>query len=73
MRWLTTVQAALLANVQPATIRDWHRRGILPRTGHPRAPWALHDVHAAHDTPKPRRVLDTQRGTTQSEPRSPAL
>lgn len=49
--------AACAADVTPATIRDWHRRGIItPAGGSPRRPlWDLYDIRRAVDTPKPRR------------------
>lgn len=54
---LTTSMAALAAGVQPATIRDWVRRGILARCGGtPKRPvYRISDVIAARDTAKPTR------------------
>ncbi|MFG3492990.1 MerR family transcriptional regulator [Streptomyces sp. NPDC047972] len=52
---LTTSLAAMSAGVQPATIRDWVRRGILTRCGgSPGRPvYRLEDVQAARKTAKP--------------------
>ncbi|MEU6702549.1 hypothetical protein [Streptomyces wuyuanensis] len=54
---LTTSMAAMAAGVQPATIRDWVRRGILTRCGgSPKRPiYRLADVTAARDAAKPTR------------------
>lgn len=54
---LTTSTAALACGVQPATIRDWVRRGLLARIGGtPKRPiYRLQDVIAARDAPKPTR------------------
>ncbi|MFE7804004.1 hypothetical protein ACFU51_04920 [Streptomyces sp. NPDC057430] len=54
---LTTSMAALSAGVQPATIRDWVRRGILTRCGGtPKRPvYRLADVQAARTAAKPNR------------------
>ncbi|MFE7947397.1 hypothetical protein [Streptomyces sp. NPDC057426] len=54
---LTTSMAALSAGVQPATIRDWVRRGILTRCGGtPKRPvYRIEDVQAARATAKPNR------------------
>jgi predicted site-specific integrase-resolvase len=54
---LTTSQAAMAAGVQPGTIRDWVRRGVLKRCGgSPRRPiYRVDDVTAAKATPKPTR------------------
>ncbi|MFB6424655.1 hypothetical protein ACFCXC_14865 [Streptomyces microflavus] len=58
---LTTRLAALNSGVQPATIRDWVRRGLLARCGGtPRRPlYRLADVEAARAAAKPTR--DNQR------------
>lgn len=55
---LTTSMAALSAGVQPATIRDWVRRGILTRCGgSPKRPvYRIEDVQAARDAAKPNRA-----------------
>ncbi|MER7967694.1 MerR family transcriptional regulator [Streptomyces sp. NPDC096080] len=54
---LTTELAARACGVQPATIRDWVRRGLLHRTaGSPRHPlYAVDDVTAAQHAPKTNR------------------
>jgi len=54
---LTTSMAALNCGVQPATIRDWVRRGILaPCGGTPKRPvYRLADVEAARYAAKPTR------------------
>jgi hypothetical protein len=54
---LTTSMAAMACGVQPATIRDWVRRGILTRCGGtPKRPiYRLDDVTAAKDAAKPCR------------------
>ncbi|MFE7099767.1 MerR family transcriptional regulator [Streptomyces erythrochromogenes] len=54
---VTTTTAALACGVQPATIRDWVRRGLLNRIGGtPKRPiYKLSDVLAAHTAPKPSR------------------
>ncbi|MGW0933645.1 MerR family transcriptional regulator [Streptomyces sp. NPDC002666] len=59
---LTTKLAALNCGVQPATIRDWVRRGILtPCGGTPKRPvYRLADVEAARSAAKPTR--NGQRG-----------
>lgn len=58
---LTTRLAALNSGVQPATIRDWVRRGLLTRCGgSPKRPlYRLADVEAARYAAKPTR--DNQR------------
>ncbi|MGP3686518.1 MerR family transcriptional regulator [Streptomyces sp. IBSNAI002] len=55
---VTTTTAALACGVQPATIRDWVRRGLLTRCGGtPKRPiYRLQDVLAARDAPKPSRM-----------------
>jgi hypothetical protein len=55
--YLTTDLAAKAAGVQPGTIRDWVRRGILHRTaGSPRHPlYAVDAVTAAKAAAKPTR------------------
>nr|WTB35179.1 hypothetical protein OG781_42110 [Streptomyces sp. NBC_00830] len=52
---LTTSMAAMSADVQPATIRDWVRRGLLTRCGgSPKRPvYRLEDVEAARHAAKP--------------------
>lgn len=54
---LTTTLAAKACGVQPATIRDWVRRGILHRAGgSPRRPiYTVDAVTAAHAAAKPAR------------------
>ncbi|MFE1543623.1 hypothetical protein ACFW61_24525 [Streptomyces microflavus] len=54
---LTTRLAALNSGVQPATIRDWVRRGLLTRCGGtPKRPlYRLADVEAARVAAKPTR------------------
>lgn len=54
---LTTRLAAMSCGVQPATIRDWVRRGILaPCGGTPKRPvYRIPDVEAARDAAKPTR------------------
>lgn len=61
---LTTTMAAQSADVAPATIRDWVRRGLLTRCGgSPKRPiYRLADVQAARHAAKPTRP--GQRGTT---------
>lgn len=61
---LTTKLAALSAGVQPATIRDWVRRGILtPCGGTPKRPvYRITDVQNARSAAKPNRP--GQRATT---------
>jgi transposase-like protein len=54
--------AAAAIGVDPATLRDWVRRGLLTRYGSPRR--ALYDVNelvAAKDAQKPRRRGVTRR------------
>jgi hypothetical protein len=53
--YLTTELAAQACGVQPATIRDWVRRGILTRAaGSDRHPlYAVDAVTAAKTAPKP--------------------
>lgn len=57
-RLLPADLAALAAGIQPDTIRDWRRRGLLkPAGGTPRRPlYALADVYAAKAAPKPTRA-----------------
>lgn len=57
MSLVDTKVAALAVGVDPATIRDWRRRGLLAaRGGSPRRPlYDLRDVRRARDAPKPRR------------------
>jgi transposase-like protein len=58
----TAADAAAAIGVQPATLRDWVRRGLLTRHGTQRT--ALYDVHelvAAADAAKPRRDTPTTR------------
>ncbi|MCP9209295.1 hypothetical protein [Streptomyces cucumeris] len=54
---LTTSMAAMATGKQPATIRDWVRRGILTRCGGtPKRPiYRLDDVMAAQEAAKPSR------------------
>jgi hypothetical protein len=54
---LTTSMAAVAAGVQPATIRDWVRRGILARCGgSPKRPvYRITDVEIARSATKPNR------------------
>ncbi|MFE5544576.1 hypothetical protein ACFQ71_12240 [Streptomyces sp. NPDC056534] len=54
---LTTSLAAMAAGVQPATIRDWVRRGVLTRCGGtPKRPvYRIDDVKAARAATKPTR------------------
>lgn len=55
---LTTRLAAKACGVEPATIRDWVRRGILTRCGGtPKRPvYRLRDVEAARAAAKPNRI-----------------
>jgi predicted site-specific integrase-resolvase len=54
---LTAEDAALLTGVDRATLRDWTRRGLLPRYGSPRcALYHWHDLAAAKNAAKPRRT-----------------
>lgn len=54
---LTAEDAAYLAGVSRATLRDWTRRGILPRYGSPRAAlYDWRDLETAMTAHKPRRV-----------------
>jgi hypothetical protein len=58
----TAEDAAAAIGVEPATLRDWVRRGLLTRYGSPRR--ALYDVDelvAAKDAAKPRRRAVTRR------------
>lgn len=59
MRVLPANLAALAAGIDPATLRDWRRRGLItPVGGTQRRPlYALADLHAAKQAPKPRREL----------------
>lgn len=52
---LTTKLAAMACDVQPDTIRDWVRRGLLKRCGgSPRRPiYRVEDVMTAKTAPKP--------------------
>ena len=56
-RLLPAELAALAAGIQPSTIRDWRRRGLLtPTGGTARRPlYALADVYAAMHAPKTTR------------------
>lgn len=56
-RLLTTAEAALVCDVAPATIRDWHRRGLIQRRGTiPMGPtWSMRELAQAREAPKPRR------------------
>lgn len=56
-RLLPADLAAFAVQVQPATIRDWRRRGLLkPAAGTARRPlYALEDLHAAKNAPKTTR------------------
>jgi DNA-binding transcriptional MerR regulator len=58
-RLLPADLAARAAGVKPATLRDWRRRGLIrPAGGTERHPlYALDDLHAARQAPKPRREL----------------
>lgn len=57
---VTAHDAAQLLGVSPATLRDWTRRGLLPRYGTARrALYHWRDLEAAARQPKPRR--DTAR------------
>jgi DNA-binding transcriptional MerR regulator len=60
--FLTTAQAAEQLGVEPATVRDWARRGLLePAGGTSRRPlWRGSDLLAAAKARKPRRA-DLQR------------
>jgi DNA-binding transcriptional MerR regulator len=54
---LTADDAAIIAGVSKATLRDWTRRGILPRYGSPRcALYDWRDLATAKNADKPRRV-----------------
>ena len=55
---LTTKLAAMACGVEPDTIRDWVRRGLLQRCGgSARRPiYRLDDVMAAKTAPKPTRA-----------------
>lgn len=61
---LTTREAALLAGVQPATIRDWCRRGLLtPVTGStPRRP-LFHGPQIVDAIQAPKTSRPNQRAT----------
>ena len=58
-RLLPADLAAIAVQVQPSTLRDWRRRGLLkPAGGTERRPlYALADLHAAQNAAKPRRTL----------------
>jgi hypothetical protein len=60
---LTTSLAAKACGVEPATIRDWVRRGVLTRCGgSPRRPmYRVEDVIAAKTAPKPKPDRSKQR------------
>ena len=64
--YLTTSMAAQAAGKEPATIRDWVRRGILARCGGtPKRPiYRVNDVLAAAQAAKPNR--QGQRGVKQA-------
>lgn len=53
---LSTGEAASTLGVRPATIRDWHRRGIVTPAGRNR--WDLADLVRARAAPRPRRVSE---------------
>ncbi|MFJ2579983.1 MerR family transcriptional regulator [Kitasatospora aureofaciens] len=55
--YVTTKLAALAAGVEPSTIRDWVRRGLLrPCGGSTRRPiYRITDIHNAKTAAKPRR------------------
>jgi len=59
MRVLPADLAARVVGVDPATLRDWRRRGLItPVGGTERRPlYALTDLYAAKQAPKPRRQL----------------
>lgn len=50
-RLLSTSAAADLLGVAPATIRDWHRRGLVRPVR--RNAWDLLELRAAEQAPKP--------------------
>lgn len=53
---LTAADAASVTGVSQATLRDWTRRGILPRYGAPRnALYDWQDLARAKAAAKPRR------------------
>lgn len=53
---VTAQDAADLLGISRATLRDWTRRGLLPRYGSARrALYHWRDLEAAVDQPKPRR------------------
>ncbi|MDX3044091.1 MerR family transcriptional regulator [Streptomyces caniscabiei] len=58
-RLLPADLAALAVGVQPSTLRDWRRRGLLkPAGGTQRRPlYNPADVHAAKHADKPRRTV----------------
>jgi DNA-binding transcriptional MerR regulator len=58
-RLLPADLAALAVQVQPSTLRDWRRRGLIqPAGGTERRPmYALADLHTAKHAAKPRRTL----------------
>jgi len=55
---LDTATAAHAMEVEPATIRDWRRRGLLePAGGSARRPlWRMSDLLRAKRAPKPRHA-----------------
>jgi DNA-binding transcriptional MerR regulator len=54
---LTADDAAQVTGVSPATLRDWVRRGLLPRYGSPRRSlYDWRDLATAKQAAKPRRV-----------------
>jgi predicted site-specific integrase-resolvase len=56
MSYLSVADAATALQVKPSTLRDWVRRGLLKRTGPDGRPYNIHDLLAAKDAAKPRRV-----------------
>jgi len=53
---VSTAEAASTLGVRPATIRDWHRRGLAAPVARNR--WDLADLARARRMPRPRRAGD---------------
>jgi hypothetical protein len=69
-RPVSTRYAATVLSVAPATIRDWHRRGLIHPSPHARGVerWDLADLWAARGKPKPRRTQPTSLTSSDAGP-----